>query len=67
MPLVHCDPPPSVTDAFHRLQMLPPVIMAAAARGASLRDTQRAALTHLGLTHDSRKLASVAEVSKHAL
>jgi hypothetical protein len=42
--------------------MLPPVVMTAVARGASLADTKKAALTHLGLTHESRKLWGYAEV-----
>ncbi len=54
--------PPHLFSPCCAHQMLPPVVMAEVARGASLADTKKAALTHLGLTHESRKLWGYAEV-----
>eukprot|EP00197_Chlamydomonas_leiostraca_P004699 CAMPEP_0202866534 /NCGR_PEP_ID=MMETSP1391-20130828/7852_1 /ASSEMBLY_ACC=CAM_ASM_000867 /TAXON_ID=1034604 /ORGANISM="Chlamydomonas leiostraca, Strain SAG 11-49" /LENGTH=366 /DNA_ID=CAMNT_0049546491 /DNA_START=218 /DNA_END=1318 /DNA_ORIENTATION=+ len=41
--------------------MLAPVVMEAALRGESAEGAAKAALTHLSLTHDSRKLAGFAQ------
>jgi hypothetical protein len=54
--LIWSPPPPT--------QMLPPVILAAAPKGVT--EAKKAALTHLTLTHESRKLAGYAEVRGRA-
>lgn len=46
---------------YLHVQMLPPVISQAIASGATAAETKKAALSHLQLTHESRKLAGYAE------